>query len=56
MKTTKTGYRFNKNGKPILSLPNHHKLIDEYKGQSFKEEGLYWFYVRKQGNGFVYQL
>jgi len=54
MKTTATGYRISKNGSIIPSIEK--EAIKKYKfsGSFFKENGVYYFFNRKQGNIFIY--
>lgn len=54
MKTTINGYKLNHNGKPILSLSAGQKLESKYRGHSFKENGCYYFYEGRRGQGYLY--
>lgn len=53
MKTNINNYRLTRNGKPITTAIGEVKQ-SEYKGQSFKENGDYYFFLRKQGNIYIY--
>jgi len=53
MKTTINGFPINKNGKVINQLKGE-TIKPTYLGISFKEQGTYLFFKRKQGNNFVY--
>lgn len=54
MKTTINNYPLNKNGKPILSPLSNEIQTDEYRGQSYKENGSYLLYVGKRGTKHIY--
>lgn len=56
MKTTTNGYKLNKNGKPILSLSPNEIFSTDYKGNLYKENGTYYYYVGKRGTGFIYTV
>jgi hypothetical protein len=47
------GFRLNKNGKPILQEQGEKKFAT-YQGESFKEDSVYYFFVRKQNGMFIY--
>jgi hypothetical protein len=53
MKTTVNGYRLNRNGKVITSTEGE-VVKDKFLGSSFKENGTYFFYCRKQSGKFIY--
>jgi len=50
----KNGFRLNKNGKPILSEQGE-IMHDNYKGSSYKENGVYYFFLRTKGGKFIYK-
>lgn len=54
MKTTKNGYRLNKNGKPIQSIEKEAITRTIKEGQAIKENGVYYFFNRKQSNNYIY--
>ncbi len=54
MKTTKNGYRLNKNGKPIQSIENEAIVKTVKEGGIIKENGIYYYFNRKQGNNYIY--
>ena len=56
MKLSKTGYRFNQNGKVIKGLKSEEIAEKEFLGSSIKKEGTYYFFSRKQGSEFIYTL
>lgn len=53
-KLTKTGYRISKTGKVIDGIESDAFTSTEFLGQSTKQEGIYYFFNRKQGNQFIY--
>lgn len=54
MKTTATGYRISKNGSIIPSIEKEAIKKTSYEGNCIKEEGIYYFFNRRQGNTFIY--
>ena len=54
MKTTRTGYRINKNGSNMNSFEKESIKEDMYLGHTIKDNGTYYFFNRKQGNTYVY--
>ncbi len=48
------GFRLNKNGKPILNESGD-VIHYEYQGASYKKDGVYYFFVRKQAGKFIYK-
>ena len=54
MRTTKNGYRLNKNGKPIQSIESEAIVKSIKEGETIKEKGVYYFFDRKQGNNYIY--
>ena len=54
MKLTKTGYRISKNGSVIDSIEGEAFKSDVNLGGSTKQNGVYYFFDRKQGEIFVY--
>jgi len=53
MKKNINGYRLNKNGNPILNELGYKRFLSDM-GASFKEDGDYYFFVRKQNGWFIY--
>lgn len=47
------GFRLNKNGKPILIELND-IVSDTFRGQSYKENGEYFYFKRQVNNKFLY--
>jgi hypothetical protein len=47
------GFRLNKNGKPILQEEGEKKHLT-YQGASYKDNGTYYFFLRKQNGWFIY--
>lgn len=56
LKRTKSGYPLNKNGKPILSLPEGAIVKYTYNGVFIKENGTYYYYEGKRGEKYIYTL
>lgn len=54
MKLTKTGYRISKNGSVLKSIEKDAFKSSEYLGTSTKQNGVYYFFNRKQGNIYIY--
>lgn len=54
MKTTKTGYRISKRGSIIPSIEKEAFTSNVNLGQLTKQDGVYYFFNRKQGNTFIY--
>ena len=54
MKFSKTGYRLTKNGAVIKGIEQGAIAKDTHQGQSFKSEGTYYFFSRKQGSDYIY--
>jgi hypothetical protein len=62
MKTTRNGYRINKNGKVIKGIEKDaivkdfhiSKILEEKTNRTIKENGVYYFFERKQGNNLIY--
>ena len=54
MKLTKTGYRISKNGSVIDSIENEAIAKQSFEGDLIKDNGLYYFFNRKQGDLFIY--
>ena len=48
------GYRITKNGALIRSIEKEAIKEDMYLGQQIKENGIYYFFDRKQGDTYVY--
>lgn len=53
-KITKTGYRISKNGAVINGIESEAVAKYHFEGNSIKEDGVYYFFNRRQGNTFVY--
>ena len=53
MKRNINGFNLTKNGKPITSNIGERKHL-EYQGESYKEEGTYYYFNRKFQNYFYY--
>lgn len=47
------GFRLNKNGKPILRDSNEISFAED-RGASFKDNGQYYFFLRKLRGKFIY--
>ena len=54
MKTTITGYRILKNGRVMTSVEKEAIQENMYLGQQIKENGIYYFFSRKQGSKYIY--
>lgn len=54
MKLTQTGYRISKNGSIINSIEKEAFKSEVDLGNATKQNGVYYFFNRKQGNVFVY--
>jgi len=54
MKTTATGYRLNKNGAIIKGIEKDAIKKTVFSGNVIKEEGVYYFFNRKQGKTYIY--
>ena len=54
MKTTLTGFRIPKNGSVIKSIEKEAIQENMYSGQQIKENGVYYFFARKQGDVYIY--
>lgn len=55
MKINMNGYKLTRNGKPITTAIGEIKF-NEYKGQSFKENGDYYYFLRKARGYFYYTM
>jgi len=53
MKANINGYKLTKNGKPITTGIGEVKQR-EYEGLSYKENGEYFYYLRKQEGFYIY--
>lgn len=53
MKRNINNYRLTRNGQPITTAIGEVKY-SEYKGQSFKENGDYYYFLRQSGDYFYY--
>ena len=54
MKTTRTGFRITKNGSILKSIEKDAIKEDMYLGKMIKDNGVYYFFNRKQGNTYIY--
>ena len=54
MKLTVNGFRISKNGSIISTIEKDAIKKDMFQGNIIKEDGTYYYFVRKQGNIFVY--
>ena len=54
MKTTVTGFRISKNGSIIKSIEKDAIKEDVWLGKMFKDNGVYYFFNRKQGSTYIY--
>lgn len=54
MKTTINGYRISKNGSILMSVEKDAFKSTEYLGVSTKQNGVYYYFERKQGQIFIY--
>jgi hypothetical protein len=54
MKLTKTGCRISKKGNVVDSIEKEAFTSQADLGKSIKQDGIYYFFNRKQGNVFVY--
>ncbi len=54
MKLTATGFRISKNGNIIPTIEKEAIKKYKYEGQMIKENGIYYFFSRRQSNTFVY--
>lgn len=54
MKRNIKGFRLNRNGKPIITEQGE-VYHDDYKGASYKDNGMYYFFLRTQQGKFVYK-
>ena len=53
-KLTKTGCRITKNGNVITSIEKDAIKEDMYLGKLIKENGVYYYFNRKQGDYYIY--
>lgn len=51
---TKTGYRIDRNGVVITSIEKEAVVFDSFMGESLKQDGVYYYFNRKQGTQYVY--
>lgn len=54
MKLTLTGYRISKNGSIIDSIERDAFKSTEYLGVCTKQNGIYYYFNRKQSNFYIY--
>jgi len=54
MKTTKTGYRINKNGTINKGVEDNAVISSVYLGSITKRNGVYHYISRKQGKIYIY--
>lgn len=54
VKLTGTGYRISRNGKVIDSIETGALKSPVDLGKLTKQEGVYYFFERKQGNTYIY--
>lgn len=53
-KLTKTGYRITKTGNVLETIEKEAFKTNTYVGNVTKQDGVYYFFNRKQGDTFVY--
>lgn len=54
MKLTKTGFRISKNGSILTSIEKEAFTSATDLGNSTKQNGVYYFFNRKQGSTYIY--
>jgi hypothetical protein len=54
MKLTNTGYRITKNGNVMNTIEKEAFKSTSYLGRSTKQNSVYYFFNRKQGDTFIY--
>jgi hypothetical protein len=53
-RTTRNGYRITKNGVVITTIEKEAIQEDMYLGHTIHEDGIYYFFNRKQGDIYIY--